>query len=162
MNGLKAEQADILVIAIGNCGRNDDGLGWKFAETASQTAGYLFDVEYRYQLQVEDAELVSKYNIVLFADASQAPLQNGFELNRCKKAMHYFYSSHLQTPETVLYLCETLYHKYPEASTIAIQGKNWGLGTTLSKEAEKNLNRALAYFEQSFLPSIQPVLPVDQ
>lgn len=156
MNDLKTEKSDILIIGIGNSGRSDDGLGWKFVDIASHTIQNSFDVEYRYQLQVEDADLVSKYNKVIFADASQAATENGFEISPCKKVGHYFFSSHLQSPETILYLAEMLYNKKPEAFTIAIEGKNWELGTLLSREAEKNLKKALEYFEKTFLPSIQP------
>ncbi len=156
MSDLKTEKSDILIIGIGNSGRNDDGLGWKFVDIISQSIQNSFDIEYRYQLQIEDADLVSKYNKVIFADASQAATQNGFEIIRCKKAGHYFFSSHLQSPETILYLAEMLYNKRPEAYTVAIEGQNWGLGKSLSKGAEKNLKKALAYFEKSFLPSIQP------
>jgi Ni,Fe-hydrogenase maturation factor len=102
MNDLKTEKSDILIIGIGNSGRNDDGLGWKFVDIASQTMRGYFDIEYRYQLQVEDAELVSKYNKVIFVDASQAATQNGFEIMQCKKAGHYFFSSHLQSPQFCL------------------------------------------------------------
>lgn len=158
MNDSKTEKSGILIIGVGNSGRNDDGLGWKFVDIVSQTIQGYFDIEYRYQLQVEDADLVSKYNKVIFADASQAAIQNGFEIIPCKKAGHYFFSSHLQTPEAILYLTEMLFNKNPEAFTVAIEGKNWGLGKSLSKEAEKNLEKALEYFEKSFLPSIQPFI----
>lgn len=150
MNDSKTEKSGILVIGVGNSGRNDDGLGWKFVDIASQTMRGCFDFEYRYQLQVEDTELVSKYNKVIFVDASQAATENGFEIMRCKKAGHYFFSSHLQSPETILYLAEMLYNKRPEAYTVAIEGQNWGLGKSLSKQAEKNLKTALAYFEKTF------------
>lgn len=156
MNDSKTEKSGILLIGVGNSGRNDDGLGWKFVDIACQRMRGSFDIEYRYQLQVEDAELVSKYNKVIFVDASHSAIQNGFEIIQCKKAGHYFFSSHLQTPETILYLAEMLYNKRPEAYTVAIEGENWGLGKSLSKDAEKNLKKALQYFENSFLPSIQP------
>jgi len=158
MNDSKTEKSGILIIGIGNNGRNDDGLGWKFVDIASQTMRGYFDVEYRYQLQIEDAELVSKYNKVIFADASQEAIQNGFEITMCKKAGHYFFSSHLQSPEAILYLAEMLYNKRPETFTLAIEGKNWGLGKSISKEAEKNLEKALAYFKKTFLPSIRPFI----
>ena len=75
MNDSKTEKSGILIIGIGNSGRNDDGLGWKFVDIASQTMRGYFDVEYRYQLQIEDAELVSKYNKVIFADATQEAIR---------------------------------------------------------------------------------------
>jgi hydrogenase maturation protease len=162
MNGIKTEKSDILIIGIGNSGRSDDGLGWKFVDIVSQTIQGCFDAEYRYQLQVEDAELVSKYSKVIFADASGEAIQNGFKVTRCKKAGHYFFSSHLQTPETILYLAETLFNKAPEAYTVAINGQNWGLGKSISKEAEKNLGKALEYFSKQLLPSIRSIVMNNQ
>jgi hydrogenase maturation protease len=155
MKNLKTDRANILLIAIGNSGRNDDGLGWKFAEKVQHSIHHMIDVEYRYQLQVEDAALVYKYNQVFFADASHAVLENGFEIKACTPANHYFFSSHVQAPETILYLDKELYDKTPEAFTIAITGDNWGLGTTLSAMAEKNLQSAFNYFIYEFLPAIQ-------
>ena len=51
MNVLKADKK-ILLLGIGNNGRSDDALGWKFVEEFTSRQE-LFDVEYRYQLQVE-------------------------------------------------------------------------------------------------------------
>ena len=55
-----------LLIGIGNSGRSDDALGWKFVDEFADY-DYLFDLEYRYQLQIEDSELVSRYKKVIFA-----------------------------------------------------------------------------------------------
>ncbi len=74
MNNLKTDDSNVLVIAIGNCGRNDDGLGWKFADYLRERGTGNMDIEYRYQLQVEDALLVSGYDLVFFVDASHANL----------------------------------------------------------------------------------------
>ncbi|PSR08953.1 MAG: Ni/Fe hydrogenase, partial [Bacteroidetes bacterium] len=58
-----------LLLGIGNSGRADDGLGWAFAEAFSDQAD-LFEVELRYQLQIEDALLISTYQRVVIVDAS--------------------------------------------------------------------------------------------
>jgi hydrogenase maturation protease len=135
--------------------RGDDGLGWKFADLIKEDALNLFDIEYRYQLQIEDTVHISKYDIVIFADASHAVLKGGFEIKPCKAASHYFFSSHMQSPETILYLANELYNKFPEAYTIAISGYYWELKTSLSKTAEKNLRSAFSFFKKDFLPAIQ-------
>ena len=58
-----------LLVGIGNSGRQDDGLGWAFLDRIEQDA--LFDgrIEYRYQLQVEDAALVRDAARIVFVDA---------------------------------------------------------------------------------------------
>jgi len=153
MRNIKTDPNSILLIGIGNCGRKDDGLGWKFTELVHLMDVPSLDVEYRYQLQVEDVLLICQYDKIIFADASHDKLEEGFELLPCQAAQHYFFSSHLQTPETILYLAKELYNKTPRAYTLAIQGKNWGIGTNISKGATLNLHKAISFFEKQFIPS---------
>ena len=145
----------ILFIGIGNCGRGDDGLGWKITDMLKRYNCHFIDYEYRYQLQIEDAVLISGYDTVIFADASHAELEDGFEIKPCIAANHYFFSSHLQSPETILYLANNLYNKHPEAYTLAIAGHHWDLEISLSKKAEENLVVALVFFINYFLPAIE-------
>ena len=155
MKNLKTDLSGILLIGIGNSGRGDDGLGWKFTEWVRQSVKDCMDFEYRYQLQIEDTVTISKYGFVIFADASHTALKEGFEIKPCIAAGHYFYSSHIQSPETILYLANDLYNKFPQTYTIAISGQYWDLKTSLSKEAKKNLQSAFTFFIEEFLPTIQ-------
>jgi hydrogenase maturation protease len=155
MRNLKTEQS-ILLIGIGNNGRGDDGLGWQFVERISGLGLDFLDYEFRYQLQVEDAALISKYDVVIFADASHEKLSVGFQLSRCFPANHSFFSTHAQTPGAILYLANNLYAKYPKAYTLAISGKDWNLQTWLSREAQNNLEAAMSFFMELFLPTVQP------
>jgi hydrogenase maturation protease len=156
MKDSRTKTKRILLIAVGNSGRGDDGLGWAFADKAKNYTSDSLDYEYCYQLQIEDAEQISKYDTVIFVDASHSILDNGFEMKICEATNHYFFSSHVQSPETVLYLSNDLYRKKPEAYTMAIQGSDWDLKTSLSKEAKKNLHRALDFFVKEYLPTIYP------
>lgn len=155
MKNIKTDSNKILLIGIGNSGRGDDGLGWKFAELVECNLFNFFDCECRYQLQIEDSDLISKYDRVIFVDASHAVLNNGFEIQTCNPASHYFYSSHEQSPETILYLANELYKSFPKAYTMGISGQNWELKTTLSNAAQKNLELAFEFFEEGFLPEMQ-------
>ena len=155
MKNIKTDKADILLIAIGNSGRRDDGLGWEFADRVSRSCGSLIDCEYRYQLQIEDAVMVSRYDTVIFADASHTELKEGFEVKPCLAAPHYFFSSHMQSPETILYLARELYNKSPETYTMAIAGHDWGLGKGLGKDAELNLQKAISFFKKEFVPAVR-------
>jgi hydrogenase maturation protease len=154
MKNSKTEKERILLIGIGNSGRTDDGLGWKFIELVSKPAYIDLDFESRYQLQVEDVLLICKYDKVIFVDASHAELEYGFHMQSCIPAQHYFFSSHIQTPETILYLAKELYNKTPEAYSLAISGVTWEFGTTVSTVAGKNLQKAIEYFEKNFIPSL--------
>jgi hydrogenase maturation protease len=153
MKRSKTDTNGILLFGIGNSGRKDDGLGWKFAEQANLLELPFLDVEFRYQLQIEDVLLICRYDKILFADASHSKLRHGFEYKPCTAAHHYFFSSHLQTPETILYLAKELYDKSPEATTMAIEGQDWGLGACLSKSATRNLQHAITFFKKKVIPA---------
>jgi hydrogenase maturation protease len=146
----------ILLIGIGNDGRGDDGLGWRFVEMIDSLGYDFLDYEFRYQLQVEDAATIADYDIVVFVDSSHARLSGGFEMRSCIAANHAFFSTHEQAPSAIVYLANTLYSKFPRAYTLAITGKNWELQTSLSREAETNLQSALSFFLEQFLPTAQP------
>lgn len=135
-----------LIIGIGNSARADDALGWAFVSHVSQIMGDVFDYELRYQLQVEDSELICDYESILFVDATKEPLQDGFEMKRCEIAEHYYFSSHAQNPETVVYLASTLYDANPEAFVLAISGEEWDLKEAMSEAAQNNLRAAIDHF----------------
>ena len=146
MSDLKHNKGQILVIGIGNIGRGDDGLGWKMADLINGMKLYNVTVEYRYQLQVEDAQLVSDFRTVIFIDASKAKLPGGYSWKTCKPGDNYFYSSHMQSPETVLYLAKTLFHKTPGSYILAIEGENWDLGERISETAAQHFKSASSFF----------------
>lgn len=136
------------LLAIGNNCRGDDGLGWRFADLLSEKSISDIDVEYRYQLQVEDAELISHYDTVFFVDADRDQQAAGFGIIPCEAKAGNCYSSHRQDPGTVLYLCEKLFGRSPAAFIIAIGGYDWGFQIFLSDRAENNLRSAFQAFEK--------------
>lgn len=135
----------ILMIGIGNSGRGDDALGWKFID---ETEPLGFEVDYRYQLQIEDAALIKEYDLVIFVDASAQPLEGGFSFRPCEIKNTITFSSHRIDPCSILWLCQELYGTTPEAYVMAIEGKHWELQQGMSREAEKNLAKAIRYFNQ--------------
>ena len=148
----------MLLIGIGNIGRGDDGLGWEFVERVTNLGYHFMDYEFRYQLQVEDCELISKYDIVVFVDASHEPLDGGFELSRCTPGSHPYFATHAQTPEAILHLANSLYNKFPRTYTLAISGREWGFQNPLSLEAKNHLQSAFEFFVEEFLPTVEPVI----
>jgi hydrogenase maturation protease len=140
----------ILVIGVGNNCRGDDGLGWKFVELVEVMDLDFIDHEYRYQLQVEDAALISEYDVVYFVDASYEKMEKGFELRPCIAFDEERVSSHAQSPGTILKLANNLYKKFPEAWVLAIGGESWELETSLSEVAERNLIDATSFFAEMF------------
>jgi Ni,Fe-hydrogenase maturation factor len=49
-----------LIVGIGNASRGDDGLGWKFLDLLKERGFDDWELIYRYQLNVEDADLVKE------------------------------------------------------------------------------------------------------
>jgi hydrogenase maturation protease len=145
MNGIN-QTKKILMIGIGNYGRADDAMGWKFLDELAD-AGDLYDFEYRYQLQIEDAELVSKYKEVIFVDASHQQLEKGFSFYGCIPGPTSAFTTHQLNPETVLWLAGELFDDPPKGYVMAISGINWQLHHGLSRLAEKNFKNAVSSFK---------------
>ncbi len=135
-----------LLIGIGNPGRGDDALGWKFLE---EMESVLPDIDYRYcyQLQVEDAELICAYGQVIFVDASHEHLPQGFQLNEVNPNGIFQFTTHRLSPSSVLWLSEDLYSNRANAVVVAISGCNWELGDGLSAVAATNLRQAVIQFK---------------
>lgn len=135
-----------LVLGIGNSSRQDDGLGWKFLDFLGDSEISGIDLEYRYQLQVEDAELISHYQKVIFVDATSEEPEKGFYIRSCHTRELDDITSHSLSPETVNFLCRSVFDKYPECLTLGIEGRQWNLGQGLSAPALRNLSNAQNFF----------------
>lgn len=140
-----------LLFGIGNSGRKDDGLGWAFLDKIKPFLPNNYDIEYRYQLQVEDAELVSNYEHVVFIDAHQQSFKKGFIWEQCHPKATESFTTHELDPESVLYLADTIYNKQLKASILGISGTDYRLEMGLSSTAAKNLSKALDFYKNSFL-----------
>jgi hydrogenase maturation protease len=154
----------IVVIGIGNSGRGDDGLGWKFAERVEELFHDRCDVEYRYQLQVEDAQLIEPYEAIIFADATQEAHEGGFSFVPCEPSQDYFFSTHIQSPGAILSLANFLYGKTADAFLLSISGVEWGMKLFLSETASANLEASLRFFETWLRQreALSPVTPTER
>ncbi len=153
---MKKYECKTILLGIGNSGRQDDGLGWAFLDKISSKLPPNFDIEYRYQLQIEDAELISNYDQVFFVDAHKLILDNGVIIEKCfPKETHHF-SSHALPPETILFLAKTVYGKNPESYIIGISGESFELKMGLTKKGKTNLKKALSLFLNKIIKSKLP------
>lgn len=136
-----------LIIGIGNNTRQDDGLGWLFLDLLENEGFSADNLVYKYQLMVEDAEIISGFESVIFIDAcKKLELENGFAFERIYPAKTFSFSTHSVPPNQILNLCETLYAKKPKAYLLKIQGYQWNVEIGLSKQAETNVKKAFSYF----------------
>ena len=140
----------VIVIGIGNNTRQDDGLGWAFLEKLEKDGFNEENLFCKYQLMVEDAELISTYKTVIFVDACKTNLKNGFAMERVYPSKEVSFSTHEVPPNQILNLCETIYNKTPNAYIIKIEGYQWDFEIQLSTQAKINLNNAINKFIDNF------------
>jgi hydrogenase maturation protease len=136
----------VLLLGIGNCGRADDGLGWAFLDKLKKKLPKNYDIEYRYQLQIEDAELASHYDKVYFIDAHKEKLKKGFIIEKCFPIETHYFTTHELSPETVLFLTNHIYKKKPKAYLIGMYGEEYSLKIGLTTTAQQNLTSAINSF----------------
>jgi len=139
----------VLVYGIGNLGRQDDGLGIRLVEKL-EAAGHSSAVtlEANYQLNVEDALLISDFDLVIFADASVEEVVP-FSIRALKPEPHFGFSSHALDMGGVLSLCHELYGRKPRAFLLEIPGYEWDIAEKLSEKAERNLESAFTSLKEA-------------
>ena len=135
----------VLVIGYGNPGRLDDGLGPALAERLARLAIPGVAVESAYQLTVEDAHEVSRFPLVIFADASLVGPEP-FSFEPVRRSAGSGLGSHGIEPGEVIALAEDLFGAAPTAYVLAVRGYRFDeFGEQLSEQAEANLEAAVAF-----------------
>jgi hydrogenase maturation protease len=142
----------VLIYGYGNPGRRDDGMGiritemveeWKQAHNLNR-----IDVDSNYQLNVEDAEKVSRYDLVIFVDASQETDLTNFRLTEIKpNNQKVEFTMHAVSPAYIIHLCEKLFDKKPQAKLLSIKGYRWEFQEGLSDSALLNMERAFIFLQ---------------
>ena len=141
--------SEILLIGIGNISRGDDGIGWLFADEIESGFGKTITVEKEFQLVVEDALKITGYDTVIFVDASENVLDNGFYFRKIDvpDVIKTEFTSHSQTPENIMFLTSDLFQHTMDAYVLEISGRDWELGEDLSGYGRQNLHHALTFFK---------------
>ena len=140
-----------LVLAWGNPGRRDDGLGPALADAIGALAVPGLEVESNYQLQVEDAAEVARHRRVLFVDADRAG-EAPFWVRRLEPAAGGIgFTSHSVSPGRLLALGRELFGAEPEAWLMGIRGYEFDeFGEGLSPRARTNLAAAVDFVRDTF------------
>jgi hydrogenase maturation protease len=152
---------NILVYGYGNPGREDDGLGDELVrrlEVWSKEINFQgLEFDSNYQLNIEDAELISGKDIVIFADASTEDIED-FKLSEVTGESDVSFTTHAASPGYIVKLCSDLFGKCPEVFLLHIKGYQWGFKEGLSDGALQNLQKATTFI-QEFLLHIQRNYP---
>ncbi len=136
-----------LIYGIGNVGRQDDGLGWAFIDWL-QAEGLCSSAELQrgYQLLLEDAELISNKERVLFVDATKDTSVATFSLELAAPRMDFSFTSHAISIPAIMATCLQCFERVPIVHVLAIRGFEFELELGLTEAAQQNLDEAAAYF----------------
>ena len=133
----------VLIYGYGNIGRKDDGLGILAANTIEAWAkakGLVWlDVETNYQLNIEDAEIISNYDVVYFVDASLEAIEDVSITQVLPDSNKIEFSMHAISPAYVLKLCRDMFGKSPKTYLMHIKGYEWDFVEGLSEQAKRTL-----------------------
>ncbi len=131
----------IVVFAVGNDARGDDGLGPALGAMLEAEARPGVDVIAEYQLQVENALDLEGRRLAVFVDAGHgtpAP----FTLERATAAAEFLHTTHALPPAAVLETATRLGIALPEAWVLCIRGESFELGEALSEKGLARLDAA--------------------
>ena len=149
------DNASSLIYGIGNVGRQDDGLGWAFIDwIEAESMCPKAEVMRNYQLHLEDADLISRYERVLFVDASKESSLGAFSVEAERPNMDFSFTSHAISIPSIMATCQQCFQRLPEVYVLAIKGYEWELKMGLTTKAQFNLNLALSYFKGEYQASI--------
>jgi hydrogenase maturation protease len=121
----------VLVIAIGNPLRCDDGLAWHAADELSRDASPP-EILRVHQLTPELAEVVSRASTVIFVDAASEGVPGKVAGGKVTPSAPDIHFSHHFTPAAILALADTLYGARPAAFSATMAGECFDHGDTLS------------------------------
>ena len=150
---MKPLRGKVLVIGYGNPGRLDDGLGPALAEEVSRWRLDHVTVESCYQLAVEHAEQVARYDVVIFADAdTKSP--EPFRFDRLTASLDVTFTTHSVAPEAILGLARQIFQAKTEGYIIGIRGYEFDdFGESLSPRARGNLGAAAHFLQSALQPT---------
>ena len=137
----------ILVIALGNAYRADDGVGLalarRLAEAAPAGAALELEIVEAHGVLPEHADAIATADAVLFLDASvrgqPGEIRAGPLVPRAPRPA----VLHALTPEDVLGIAQALHGRVPPAAMITVAGRDFAFAEALSPEVEAALPEAL-------------------
>jgi hydrogenase maturation protease len=149
----------ILVYGYGNPGRQDDGMGVILAEMLEQWAkenGYAnIEVETNYQLNIEDSDIISDKDFVLFIDASMEQIEDIIYTKVTPDNSSIEFTMHAVSTSFILDMCNKLYGKSPETYLLHIKGYEWELAEGITEKALVNFEKALEFAKMKITEQLE-------
>lgn len=135
----------VLLIGYGNPGRLDDGLGPACAEAVGNLGLPGVSVDADYQLTVEEAADMARYDVVIFADASVNGAEP-FEFTQIGHCADVSFSTHSVEPEALMAMAHDMFEARTKGFALAIRGYEFNeFGEGLCDAARKNMEQAVAF-----------------
>ncbi len=140
------DKSRIIIYGFGNPGRQDDGLGPAIISKLEEESIPGVRTECNYQLNIEDALLISEYQIAIFVDAS-INCGEPFSFNEIEQADEITFTTHSMSPGSVLALCSDIYDKKIKSFVLEIRGYEWEMAEGLSRKARENLEKGYVFLK---------------
>lgn len=147
----------VLLIGYGNPGRLDDGLGPALAAKLETLSIRGLSVEVDYQLVVEHAHEIAKYDAVIFADSAIAG-DGPYFFREIQPSPKEAFGSHNFSPETILFFAKTVFNAQTKGYVFGIRGYEFDrFGEYLSDKAKQNLDAAFEFIRKALQAGTLPV-----
>lgn len=140
-----------LILGIGNPDREDDGIAW---HVLNRLAGHLRqpndfnlsqpffdnkkspDLLFSLQLTPEHIDDIVQYERLCFIDAHTENIKDEIQFIQLDPQFQNSPFTHHLTPESLLFLCKSIYKYTPRAILVSIKGHSFNFSQSLSKETE--------------------------
>jgi len=151
MAGSIEQPPTLIIIGYGNPGRCDDGLGPAFAEAVRALRLPNVAVESNYQLNIEDAETISRFDTAVFADSSMTGAEP-FTFERIRPKRSIDFTTHSVGAEAVIAMAHDWFESKVMGFSLAIRGYRFDeFGEALSERARLNLSESVEFIRSSVL-----------
>ncbi len=134
----------VLVLTVGNPGRQDDGIGFEACERLLALGLDGVTVETDFQLNIEHAAALAGHDAVLLIDASRDGPEP-YALEQVRPAASIAFTSHTLGAPALLAMCEEHFGGAPETWMLGVRGYEWEFAEGLSAGALDNLEQAITH-----------------
>jgi hydrogenase maturation protease len=138
----------IAIIGYGNTLRGDDAIGWLAAEELStRIDDPRVKLIRKHQLNPELAETISRFDAVLFVDATNEGTPGEVRCHKVEPRLHDSGLTHSASPAALLVLARELYGRAPRGYLVTLCGESYDLRERLSPRIERAMPRLVSTVE---------------
>lgn len=140
------DKKNVLVYGYGNPGRQDDGIGPALVVEIDRLGLSFVDTDSGYQLNIEDAELIKRYDLVIFLDTTVEDVKS-FRVKKVEPLAKIGFTTHQVNPESIAFLCRELFGRSPSIWLIGVRGYSFNYIEGFSEKARNNYLSALDFLK---------------